>query len=742
MSAAKTPHTRKQINHSTRKNVVRKKRVNPFLKIAFAFVLVVFLGMVVGSSVFAYYAYHAPKLENSKLEAAASSRIFDAKGELIADLGAEQRTLIEPNDLPKLLSEAVVSVEDKRFYTNIGIDPIRILGSLVHNLTSDTTQGGSTLTQQLIKMSYFSTNVSDQTIARKAQEAWLALRLNQRDSKDQILCYYMNKVPMANGLYGMRTASQVYYGKEPDQLSIPEAALIAGLPQAPNAYNPYTNPEAAKVRRDIVLLTMKENNVIHQNEYEKALSVPITQGLQPLKETSQNWKIVDNYLKEVINEVTEKTGENPMKVGVDIYTNLDMNAQTKLYQIVNSDEYINFPDDDFQVASTIVNVENGQVVAQIGARKVPDNIALGNNQAVNTTRDWGSTMKPVTDYGPAIEFLNWPTNAMLNDAPYEYPGTTTVVNNWDNQYLGWLTMRKALMLSRNIPAIKTLEAVGLANSTQFLKGLGIDYPIEHYSNAISSNVNAQEIPKDSPVNQYGASSLKMAAAYAAFANGGTYYKPYYVNKIVFQDGTEKTYAPSGMRAMKETTAYMITDMLKDVISDYQATGTNAYIPGLYQAGKTGTSNYDDAQINQINNPSGQMIAPDENFIGYTQHYAMAVWTGYNNQLTPITSEYFTIASLVYKYMMEDLMQNVPNQDWIMPNELKRVNGELFLTNAQITEPSERYTPPVTSTENTTTKQSSSSVESSDTSETSTAPTSSSETPITENSDEQTEAENH
>ncbi|MDR2465394.1 MAG: PBP1A family penicillin-binding protein [Streptococcaceae bacterium] len=648
-----------------------KKKRGIVFKIFITLFSLLFIGLLLGGGFFAYYAVTAPKLDDSKLTTAQSSKIYDKNNKLIADLGTEQRELISPDKVPTLLAESVVSVEDKRFYENMGVDPTRIVGSLVHNLTHSTTQGGSTLTQQLIKLSYFSTEESDQTLKRKAQEAWLALQLDRVKSKDEILTYYMNKVYMANGLYGMRTASKAYFGVEPEELTLPQAALIAGIPQAPNLYNPYTNEKAAKERRDVVLLTLLNNGKIDKDAYQEAVQTPVTEGLKKLKNENSDLKVIDNYLKEVISEVKDRVGLDLFKKGVNVYTNIDMNAQKRLYKIVNSKEYINFPDDKFQVAATLIDVKTGKVTAQIGGRKIPEDVTFGTNQAVQTNRDFGSTMKPLTDYGPAIEYLDWPTNHMLQDIPYKYPGTDIEVHDWDNQFMGAMTMRRALTLSRNIPAIEALDAVGVDNALKFLKKSGIQYKQLVYSNAISSNT---EFPGD----QYGASSEKMAAAYAAFSNGGIYNKPYYVNKIVFEDGTVQTYNKEASRAMKASTAYMVTDMMKNVISS--GTGNNAQIPGLIQAGKTGTSNYSDDELKEINSPY-QGIAPADNFVGITPSYSLAIWTGYTNRKIPILPDDFMIASEVYKFLMEYVSESQLNEDWVMPANVQRIGTELSLINS-------------------------------------------------------------
>ncbi|HGJ2182312.1 TPA: penicillin-binding protein PBP1A [Streptococcus pneumoniae] len=638
--------------------------------LSISFLSLVIAAIVLGGGVFFYYVSKAPSLSESKLVATTSSKIYDNKNQLIADLGSERRVNAQANDIPTDLVKAIVSIEDHRFFDHRGIDTIRILGAFLRNLQSNSLQGGSTLTQQLIKLTYFSTSTSDQTISRKAQEAWLAIQLEQKATKQEILTYYINKVYMSNGNYGMQTAAQNYYGKDLNNLSLPQLALLAGMPQAPNQYDPYSHPEAAQDRRNLVLSEMKNQGYISAEQYEKAVNTPITDGLQSLKSASNYPAYMDNYLKEVINQVEEETGYNLLTTGMDVYTNVDQEAQKHLWDIYNTDEYVAYPDDELQVASAIVDVSNGKVIAQLGARHQSSNVSFGINQAVETNRDWGSTMKPITDYAPALEYGVYDSTAtIVHDEPYNYPGTNTPVYNWDRGYFGNITLQYALQQSRNVPAVETLNKVGLNRAKTFLNGLGIDYPSIHYSNAISSNTTESD-------KKYGASSEKMAAAYAAFANGGTYYKPMYIHKVVFSDGSEKEFSNVGTRAMKETTAYMMTDMMKTVLT--YGTGRNAYLAWLPQAGKTGTSNYTDEEIeNHIK--TSQFVAPDELFAGYTRKYSMAVWTGYSNRLTPLVGNGLTVAAKVYRSMMTYLSEGRNPEDWNIPEGLYR-NGEFVFKN--------------------------------------------------------------
>ena len=647
-------------------------RIAKYLGIGF---LAAFIAAIlIGGSVFFYYVSKAPELSESKLVATTSSKIYDSKNELIADLGAERRVNAQSNEIPIELVNAIVSIEDHRFFNHRGIDSIRIAGAFLRNLTSrGGLQGGSTLTQQLIKLTYFSTSSSDQTIARKAQEAWLAIQLERTATKQEILTYYINKVYMSNGNYGMQTAAQSYYGKDLKDLSIPQLALLAGMPQAPNQYDPYSHPEEATERRNLVLSEMQKQGYLTAEQYETAINTPITDGLQSLKGSNSYPPYLDNYLKEVIEQVETETGYNLLTTGMDVYTNVDQDVQKRLWDVYNTDEYVNYPDDEIQAASTIIDVSNGKVIAQLGSRHQASNVSFGINQAVETNRDWGSTMKPITDYAPALEYDIYDSTAyMLKDVPYNFPGTSTPVYNWDHGYYGNITLQTAIQQSRNVPAVETLDRVGLDKAKKFLNGLGIDYPTMVYANAISSNTTESG-------KQYGASSEKMAAAYAAFANGGIYHKPMYINKVVFSDGSSKEFSDQGTRAMKETTAYMMTEMMKTVL--YSGTGRDAYISWLPQAGKTGTSNYTDEEIeNHIK--TSQFVAPDEMFVGYTRKYSMAVWTGYSNRLTPIVGDGFTVATSIYRSMMQYLAEDDRPGDWTMPEGLYRSGDYVFKNGAR------------------------------------------------------------
>lgn len=604
--------------------------------------------------IFVYYAFSAPTVSQENLQSGGSSTIVDSSGKQIASLGDNKRNYVTIDKVPQTMEDAVVSIEDKNFYNEpLGVDPVRIAKSAVNNVTRGTLQGGSTLTQQLVKLTVFSTDTKDQTFKRKMQEAWLAMRVSQKFSKQQILEFYINKVYLNNGIYGMETGAKYYYGKTLKQLTLPEMAMLAGLPNAPSNYDPYAHPTEAKQRRDLVINAMYDNNKITKAQADAAINTPITTGLQPYKKitnSNNNKRIIsDPYIMEAITEVKKK-GFDPYRDNLKITVNMDYDAQKRLYNIVNTSNYVEFPDSKMQVGASIVNPNNGKVVAMIGGRNLSD-IQFGLNRAVQTTRSNGSTMKPILDYGPAIEYLNWSTYHQVEDTPYTYAGTDIALKDWDEQYEGQMSMRDALVNSRNIPAIRTLSTVGLSKAKQFANGLGISSDkMKVLSDGIGSEV----------------SSLQGASAYGAFSNGGTYYKPYFVSKIETADGLTHNYDKSGKRVMKESTAYMLTDMLKGVPAKY---ATYANISGLHQAGKTGTTNYDDSAIARNSALSG--TAKDSWYNGYTKNYSISVWTGYD---TPnekgISSTYQSVAGKIYKAEMSYLAsQTNSNPNWKKPSSV-------------------------------------------------------------------------
>lgn len=652
-------HTKKKSPTSSKKKLWKKILIG----IA-AFVTVAIIAIV---AIFAYYGATAPTIQASDLEGATETKILDKDGELIYSLGGEKRDLITSEQVPQLLKDAITSIEDKRFYSHMGIDPIRIAGSFLRNAKAgQITQGGSTITQQLVKLAVFSTKKEDQTYKRKIQEIMLALQLERNYSKEQILTYYLNKVYMANNVYGFGTASHYYFNKELSELSLPQVALLAGMPQAPNSYDPYANADQAKERRDLVLYSMKENGKISKEQYDQAVATPVTDGLIAHNNnvnSDDKALVYDSFVTMVLKEVQEKTGLDPYNDGLTIETTIDSKAQQRLYDIVNTNDYIQYVNDKIQNAVVMLDTKTGAVRAVNGGRK--QTTLLGYNRATDNTRSTGSTIKPVIDYGPAIEYLNYSTGQTIMDQRTTYSNGVEL-NNWDFSHKGAMTLRTALVYSRNTTALQTFKAVGETNIKSFLNNLDIQIKNDGQDYLVESNSIGADI-----------SPIKMAAAYATFGNYGTYSKPYTVRKVTTRDGQVTEFKPEQKQAMKDSTAYMITDVLKD--SFKYGFATQATIPGLPTAAKTGSSNYTVEQKRAMGASDYEDIIPDSWFIGYSTDYTISAWTGYDNpyeQGGGVDTTEQEYSRMIYYYLMKYMAESSSGDDWVQPDSVVKQQIEI------------------------------------------------------------------
>ena len=667
MTENNTEQTRSSQHRHTKKKAPTSSKKKLWKKILIGIAAFVTVAIIAIVAIFAYYGATAPTIQASDLEGATETKILDKDGELIYSLGGEKRDLITSEQVPQLLKDAITSIEDKRFYSHMGIDPIRIAGSFLRNAKAgQITQGGSTITQQLVKLAVFSTKKEDQTYKRKIQEIMLALQLERNYSKEQILTYYLNKVYMANNVYGFGTASHYYFNKELSELSLPQVALLAGMPQAPTSYDPYANADQAKERRDLVLYSMKENGKITKEQYDQAVATPITDGLIAHdNNVNSNDKalVYDSFVTMVLKEVQEKTGLDPYNDGLTIETTIDSKAQQRLYDIVNTNDYIQYVNDKIQNAVVMLDTKTGAVRAVNGGRK--QTTLLGYNRATDNSRSTGSTIKPVIDYGPAIEYLNYSTGQTIMDQKTTYSNGVEL-NNWDFSHKGAMTLRTALVYSRNTTALQTFKAVGEKDIKSFLNNLDIQIKNDGQDYLVESNSIGADI-----------SPIKMAAAYAAFGNYGTYSKPYTVTKVTTRDGQVTEFKPEQKQAMKDSTAYMITDVLKD--SFKYGFATQAAIPGLPTAAKTGSSNYTVEQKRAMGASDYEDIIPDSWFIGYSTDYTISAWTGYDNPyekgggVDTTEQEY---SRLIYYYLMKYMAEYSSGDDWVQPDSVVKQQIEI------------------------------------------------------------------
>ncbi|MDR5044972.1 PBP1A family penicillin-binding protein [Bacillus thuringiensis] len=632
-----------------------KGKTSFFRKFLISCLLLGIVGLVAGVATFFVMIKDAPKLEKTKLVNPLSSKIYDKDGKLIYEYGKEKRTNIMYGQIPKLVENAFLATEDARFYEHSGVDFKGTARAVLVSLKGDYgSQGGSTITQQVIKNYFLS---MEKTSKRKAQEIYLAYKLEQQYSKHEILEMYLNKVYLGNRSYGIATAVQNYYGKELKDLTLPEVAMLAGLMKAPNNYDPTKeqNIQKATERRNVVLKLMNRHGYITKKEMEEASKVPVTEGLK--KATEQKEMPYPAFMDAVVKEVEKELPDaNIGSEGLEIYTTLDQKAQDFADKLLNKD-IINYPNEKFQGAFTFMDTKTGEVRAIGSGRGENKAVFKGHNIAIELNRSAGSTMKPIFDYAPAIEYLKWATYHQIDDSPFKY-STGQEVRNADRKHLGPITMRDALKTSRNIPAIKTAKEVGINKSKSFSEKLGITFnvaPTE--STAIGTNE---------------ASPIEIAGAYAAFGNEGKYTKPYFVKKVVYPDGKSKSFEQKTKRVMKDSTAYMITDMLRTFISS--GLGTTANIGYLDIAGKTGTTNYSLEQIAQYNLP--ESATRDSWFAGYTPQYTMAVWTGYTKDSKDdyISSKNTKIAQLIFKEMMSKFATD--KSRFKMPNSVVQEGSEL------------------------------------------------------------------
>ena len=667
MTENNTEQTRSSQHRHTKKKAPTSSKKKLWKKILIGIAAFVTVAIIAIVAIFAYYGATAPTIQASDLEGATETKILDKDGELIYSLGGEKRDLITSEQVPQLLKDAITSIEDKRFYSHMGIDPIRIAGSFLRNAKAgQITQGGSTITQQLVKLAVFSTKKEDQTYKRKIQEIMLALQLERNYSKEQILTYYLNKVYMANNVYGFGTASHYYFNKELSELSLPQVALLAGMPQAPNSYDPYANADQAKERRDLVLYSMKENGKISKEQYEQAVATPVTEGLIAHNnnvDSNDKALVYDSFVTMVLKEVQEKTGLDPYNDGLTIETTIDSKAQQRLYDIVNTNDYIQYVNDKIQNAVVMLDTKTGAVRAVNGGRK--QSTLLGYNRATDNSRSTGSTIKPVIDYGPAIEYLNYSTGQTIMDQRTTYSNGVEL-NNWDFSHKGAMTLRTALVYSRNTTALQTFKAVGETNIKSFLNNLDIQIKNDGQDYLVESNSIGADI-----------SPIKMAAAYATFGNYGTYSKPYTVTKVTTRDGQVTEFKPEQKQAMKDSTAYMITDVLKD--SFKYGFATQAAIPGLPTAAKTGSSNYTIEQKRAMGASDYEDIIPDSWFIGYSTDYTISAWTGYDNpyeQGGGVDTTEQEYSRLIYYYLMKYMAESSSGDDWVQPDSVVKQQIEI------------------------------------------------------------------
>lgn len=603
----------------------KKRNIKRTIIKVFGILVLAFLAMViVGVLVFAYYAWKAPAFNESALKDQLPTKIYDKNNKLVTTLYmGQKREHVKFDEVPDKMKDAVLATEDNRFYDHGALDYKRLSGAVMKNFTGGFgSQGASTLTQQVVKRSFLTDKKS---IERKAQEAYLSYRLEQEYSKDEIFEMYLNKIYYSDGIYGSQTAAKYYFNKKLKDLNLAETAYLAGLPQVPNQYNIYDNPEAAEKRKDTVLYLMERHGRITKKEMKEAQDTPIDKNLVKRTVEERNDAMTDtpdneyasyiNYVKQEITQNKAFKGQSLndiMTSGLKIYTNMDKDVQKTLQESVDNGTF--YKNKDQITGSSIVDTKTGKLVGISGGKNYKD--VVDRNQATDV-HPTGSSLKPILAYGPAIENMQYATNHKFQDES-EYNINGSIFKNYDGQGHGSVTMADALARSYNIPALKSWQETNQNAGEKAVKDFASKVNLNYKDEIGPSEVLGGSQSEFSPT--------QLASAFASMGNGGTYNEAKSIRKVVTQDDETIKFSSESHKAMEDYTAYMLTEMLKGT---FQAYGS-AYgygINGVNVAAKTGTGTYGDEVYNEYQLPEN--AAKDVWITGYSPQYTMSVWMGFN-----------------------------------------------------------------------------------------------------------------
>ncbi|MHB8125195.1 MAG: transglycosylase domain-containing protein [Desulfitobacteriaceae bacterium] len=591
-------------------------------------------------------------LDVSKLQTplAQPSYLYDQKGSQISELSSSRIEPVSGQQIPLIMKRAVIAVEDRRFYEHQGVDLTSIARALYRDLISgDFSEGGSTITQQLAKNLFLA---SDKTITRKLKEAAYAFKIETVLDKDEILVAYLNQIYFGEGRWGIQNAAQLYFGKSTEKLTLEESALLAGLIKAPSIYSPLSNKPKSLERRNLILTLMKEQNYITSADYEKAIVQPIVTKKGSLSGLSGQYA---PYVDYVVEEAIDRLGfteEQILNGGLQIYTQMDPLVQKAAEDVYGDSRFFPSGKADQIVQSGVVLLDHstGGIKGLVGYRG--ERVYRGLNHATSTQleRQPGSSLKPLSVYGPALE-KGYTPHSMVNDFPLNINGYTPM--NYDNQYRGYITMQEAVRHSRNIPAVWLLNEIGIESGVDFAKRSGI--PLEKEDHTLSLALGGL---------YKGVSPLQMAQAYEVFSNLGVMNKAFAINKITTKEGTVLFQAqPNAVKVTTPSVAYTMTLMLQDVVTN--GTGKNAKLDRP-TAGKTGT-------VELPNTKEFLGISEgvkDAWFIGYTPELTAAVWMGYDHtdRNHYLTTSGGTEPAVVFREILSRALKSTPIVPFEIPQE--------------------------------------------------------------------------
>lgn len=613
--------------------VKKKKRsiTQGLINVSAALVVLLIIGGLIvgifGLSLGSRMIKDAPPLELNDFISNESTKIYDGNGELIQEIGTYLRENITYESCPEGLIDAFLSIEDSRYFQHFGFDIPRFTKAALENLKSMSFgQGGSTFTMQLVKNTYFqvdsgdSSTLAEKKIDRKVQEIFFAIQLEKELDKKTILELYLNKLNFGGNIRGVQKAALYYFGKEVSQLSLSEQAMLAGIVNRPNAYNPYDYLDYATTRRNTVLDMMVYHGYITQNECDLAKSIKIEDQLigENVTQSDPQDNTYRSYLDAVINEAQAMTGKDPFVTGMTIYTSMEREVQATIDSIQDGTADIPWPDDLMQVALISVNNKTGAIVGIGGGRNYDGARLL--NRATSQFKQPGSAVKSFLSYALAFEYLGFSDQMVLTDKPITYPQESRVLKNFDGEYRGDVTIKQAFAQSLNIPAILTLKEVvdeiGVDAVVSYLRSLGFTKVTKdnfHLSFAIGGT-------------HYETTVLEMAGAQAALINGGIYNKPHTITKIITQDGTEYYPSDQNKKVLSSGSSYLVSELLKYAVEGPYFNYMQILKRNYPIYAKTGTTDWgSDGLVYGI--PKG--AAKDKWMISSSSEYTNAVWIGYD-----------------------------------------------------------------------------------------------------------------